>query len=116
MASPYRQKVRGIRKSSLVITVAANATPEVIWNLTQGGQNPRTAIIRKIMAYNDVGAITLEFAVAGVNILPVLRLLNNIDNEWLEDEIPEVEVGGDITVETDLLGVQVQLEIEEVGS
>lgn len=115
MASPYRQPSRGIRKSSLVV-LSVVAPGVVIWNLTIGGQNPRTAIIRKIMAYNDVAATTLEFAVAGVNILPVLRLVNNMDNEWTEDEIPEVEVGGNITVQTDIAGVEVQIEVEEIGS
>lgn len=120
MASPYRQKARGIRKSSAIITIAAAATPEVLYQRTAGGQNPRTVILRKVMAYNNVAATTLNIGIglggAFGNIIPTLGLLNNTDNEWLEDEIPEVEVGADLTVQTDVLGVLVQCEVEEIGS
>lgn len=114
----YQEPARGIRKSSAIITIAAAATPETLYQRTTGGQNPRTVILRKVMAYNDVAATTLDIGtglgVAFANIIPTLRLVNNMDNEWVETEIPEVEVGADLTVQTDVLGVDVQVEVEEV--
>ena len=109
-----------IRKSSPIITSAAGATPEVLFLRTTGGQNPRTVILRKILAYNAVGATTLMIGTgvgAGwVQQWPTLRLVNNMDNEWEEVAIPEVEVGADLTFQTDVLGVLVQVEVDEVGS
>ena len=109
-----------IRKSSAIITTAVGATPEVLYQQTTGGQNNRTVILRKILVYNDVGATTLDLGI-GVGAgwapqWPTLRLVNNMDNGWTEAEIPEVEVVADLTVQTDVAGVQVQVEVDEVGS
>lgn len=109
-----------VRKSSAIITIAAGATPETLYQRTTGGQNPRTVILRKILAYNAVAATTLMIGTglggAWVQRWPTLRLVNNMDNEWTEDMIPEVEIGADLTVQTNVLGVLVQVEIDEVGS
>ena len=117
MSNDPRPKVR---KSSAIITIAANATPENLYLRTAGGQNPRTVILRKIMAYNAVGAVTLMIG-TGLGIgwapqWPTFRLVNNQDNEWTEDQIPEVELGANLTVQTNLLGVLVQVEVDEIGS
>ncbi len=109
-----------IRKSSAIITTAAGATPETLYQRTAGSQNPRTVILRKILVYNDVGAATIMIgtgiAAGWVQRWPTLRLVNNMDNIWTEVEIPEVEIGADLTVQTDVLGVLVQVEVDEVGS
>ena len=111
---------RGIRKSSSLITSAAAATPQTLYQRTAGGHQPRTVILRKIMAYNAVGATTLQIgtglAAAWAAAFPVFRLVNAVDNEWIEEEIPEVELSGDLTFQTDVLGVVIVVEIEEVGS
>ena len=115
----YIDNPRGLRKSSNVITVAAAATPELLYQLTQGGQVPRTCIVRKIMCYSNVGNIAVDIGtglgVAFANIIPTIYVVNLFDAEWLEDEIPEVEVAQDIIVQADILGVMVQVEIEEIG-
>jgi hypothetical protein len=101
---------------------------------------PRTAIIRKIMAYNNTGAnVPLLFGTrdrnpagaAFVQLLPAFVALDTFDNEWVELEIPAVEwqsnetptaagrdgniyvVAG--TVAIPVAGVIVQVEIEEFG-
>jgi arginine/ornithine N-succinyltransferase beta subunit len=111
---------RGIRKSSALITVAAAATPQTLYQRTTGGHQARTVILRKIMAYNAVGATTLSIgtglAAAWAAAFPVFRLVNATDNVWVEEEIPEVELSGDLTVQTDVLGVTIVCEVEEVGS
>jgi len=119
MSSPYRQPARGIRKVSPIVTVAAAATPEVLYQLSQGGTNPRTVIVRKIFAYSDVGdcvvIIGTGLAAGFAGAIPTIVVLNGIDNSWTEDEIPEVEVQADITITSDVLGCLVQVEVEEIG-
>lgn len=96
----------------------------------------RSAIIRKILAYNPGAQTTLIFgtfdrnpAGAGwVPILPTLVALATLDNEWLEVELPPVEwqcnytptalLGrtGDIWVQdAGVGGVLIQIEVEEIG-
>lgn len=116
----YEQPARGIRKVSPIVAVAAAATPEVLYQLTQGGTNPRTVIVRKIMCYSNVGNCVVDIGTglgpAFANVIPSILVLNTFDNEWPEDDIPEVEVQADITVQSNILGVQVQVEVEEIGS
>jgi len=120
MGSHYLQVARGIRKSSLIITVAAAATPENLYLVSAGGTVPRTVIVRKIMCYSDVGNcivdIGIGLGVAFANIIPSILVINTFDTEWMEDEIPEVEVNANITVQSSILGVQVQIEVEEIGT
>lgn len=111
---------RGIRKVSAVIAAPGPGAAAVLYQLTVGGQVPRTAIIRKIWAYSDVGNVVLtigiNLAAAQVPIMPFLYVANTMDTEWAEDEIPEVEVNADITVEGTIALCQVQIEVEEIGS
>jgi len=125
MASPYEQPARGIRKSSAIVnTVAAPAvgTAVTLYQRTTGGQNPRTVILRKLMAWNNTGADAIleigqdgiDGVVAFANIIPPVLVLNGFDGEWHEDELPEVEIGNDLTMECNQDGVQVQVEVEEI--
>jgi len=114
------KKARGIRKSSEIVTVAAAATPEALFTRTASGQNPRTVILRKIFIYNNTGGdetvdIGTGLAGAFANIIPTLTAVNGFDAQWTEELIPEVEVGADLTVQASALGVQVQVEVEEIG-
>lgn len=111
---------RGLRKVSAIITVAAAATPEVLYQVTTAGQVGRTFILRKIMCYSNVGNCVVDIgtglAAAFANIIPSIMVINTFDTEWIEDEIPEVEANVDLTVQSSILGVQVQVEIEEIGT
>lgn len=112
---------KGIRKYSAVITTAVLATPETLFirstNTLTGSNAGRSVILRKVMAYNAVGATTLTIgtglAGAFAAILPVFRLVNNMDNEWTEEEIPCVEASANLTVQTDVAGVVIVVEVEE---
>jgi len=114
----YTQEARGIRKSSAIITVAAPATPEVLYQLTQGGGvAARTVIVRKILAYSGVGASVLTIGVGLAPLVPIisdLLVVGGVDSGWTEDDIPEVEVGQDITLQASVAGIQVQVEVEEI--
>jgi len=123
MATTYLKQAKGIRRVSDIITVTAAATPETLYQRTTGGQNPRTVILRKVMIYNNTGAnavveIGTGLLAAFAAIVPPLYSLNLFDNEWTEDDLPvdEVGVSADLTVRSSVLGVQVQCEVEEIGS
>lgn len=112
-------KPRGIRKVSPIVTVAAAATEETLYQLTILTTVPRSAYVRKIHAYNNVGATTLMLGTgplgAWVQQLPTFQLINLMDNIWPEEEIISYEFFSDIFVQTDVLGVLVQIEVEEIG-
>lgn len=123
MTTTYVKPARGIRKRSNIITVAAAATPETLYQRTTGGQNPRTVILRKVMVYNNTGANAVVRIGTGLgagfaNIIPNLYSINLFDNEWIEDDLPvdEVGVSADLTVQSSVLGVQVMCEVDEIGS
>lgn len=122
MPTTYVKPARGIRKVSDIITVAAAATPETLYQRTTGGQNPRTVILRKVMIYNNTGANAVVEIGTGLAplapIIPPLYSITLFDNEWPEDDLPvdEVGVSADLTVQSSVLGVQVQVEVDEIGS
>jgi hypothetical protein len=108
------------KHSSPIVTIANAATAETLYSRTTGGTVARTVVLKKIMAYNGVGATTLMIGTgtggAWVQRYPTMSLVAMVDNEWGEDEIPHLELGADLTVQTDVLGVQVQVEVIEIGS
>jgi len=123
MATTYVKPAKGIRKVSAIIAVAAANTPEVLYQRTTGGTNPRTVILRKLMIYNNTGAnavvtVGVGLGVAFAAIIPPVYSTNLFDNEWTEDDLPVDEVGvdDDLTVQATVAGVQVQAEVEEIGS
>jgi len=120
MGSHYQQPARGIRKSSPanIVTLIA-ATPLTLFQRTTAGQNPRTVICRKILAYNNSGADTTFQIGTGLGgawapILPPFFIVNGMTDVWPEDEIPEVEVGADLTCQSAVAGVTIQVEVEEI--
>lgn len=108
----------GIRKASLPITVAAAATPQTLYIVSAAGAVTRTAIIRKIWAYSLVGAAALQLgtglAAAWVPLMPAMLVLNGVENVWEQDEIPCVEAAVNITCQSTVLGIVVQIEVEEI--
>ncbi len=118
--------------------VTTTAGPDLLHTLpvatTAGVTAARSAVITKIMAYNNTGAnVTLAFgtlnragAPAFVQLLPTLVAINGLDNEWIEAEIPVVEFMswpqltaagriGDIYVQASAIGVLITLELKEYG-
>jgi hypothetical protein len=116
-------KPKGIRKRSAIITIAVLNTPEVLYQRTAGGTNPRTVIPRKLMVYNNTGGAAVVTVGTGLGIgfaaiFPPFYSINLFDNEWTEDDLPVDEVGfdADLTVQSTVAGVQVMIEVEEIGS
>mgnify|MGYP001588599376 CR=1 FL=1 len=110
---------KGIRKSSAIITVAAAATAENLYLLTVGGAVTRSVILKKIWAYSAIGncIVTIGTGLAGAfaAIIPPMLVLNGMDNTWTEEDIPEREMFANLTIQSSVLGVQVQVEVEEIG-
>jgi len=106
---------RGIRKVSPLIAAPVVGAAAVLYQLTAN----RTVIIRKIMCYSNVGNcnvfIGAGLAGAFAAFMPTLYVVNLFDAEWTEDEIPEIEVAADITVESSIVGCQVMIEVEEIA-
>ena len=113
-------KPRGIRKTSDLITVAAAATPENLFLQSAGMTIARTVILRKIFAYSAVGNVVIQIGIglggAWAAIFPPMLVVNTFDFQREENEIPEVEVSANLTCQADVLGVVIQVEVEEVGS
>ena len=119
MGTNYNKAARGIRKVSPVVVVAAAATPEDIYVIAPNPTVVYTYIIRKIMAYSVIGNCTILLTTAvgfPGGLIPHLYVVNLFDAEWNEDEIPEVEVNETIQITSDILGVEVQIEVERIHS
>lgn len=116
MAGIYKTNIRGIRNTSPVVTVAAAATPENLYIQTTAGAIVRLMCVRKIWAYLGVNCILT----IGTGLAPLVAIMPNLDvvgtflNSWLEDEIPEIWVNATLTIQSTVLGVQVQIEVEEI--
>lgn len=117
---PTQLRPRGIRKVSPLVVAPVAGAAAVLYQLTLGGTVARHVIIRKIMIYTDVGNCVVDIGAgllgAFAAFMPSLYAINLFDTEWTEDEIPEVEVNADITVESSIAGCLVQIEVEEIGS
>jgi hypothetical protein len=126
--------IRIQNSAGLVTTTAGNDLVHTLGTNRSGVR--RTAIIRKIMAYNNTGGnAVLLFGTRDtvpnfVQMFPALLALNGMDNEWTEDQIPMVPFTvvttvpavavnnreGNIWLLASAALVVVTLEIEEFGS
>jgi len=125
-----------IRKPNSAGLVTTTAGPDLCHILgTNRSGITRTAVIRKIIAYNNTGGPeTLQFgtrdlagAPAFVQYLPDLWVPNGIESIWNEVDIPAVEFSvlllllalgreGNIYVQASVANILVSLEVEEFGS
>ena len=127
-----RASIRRGNSGGLITTSAGNDLVHTLGISASGV--PRTAIIRKILAYNNTGGpVTIQFGTrnsaavpAFVQYLPTILVLNGLDNVWLETEIPAVEFSvntgalaagreGNIYLLASAAAVLVTIEIEEFG-
>ena len=129
----------GIRKAGNagLVTTLGGAVAVVCHTLVlnAGVSNERSAVIRKIMAYNNTGGdATITFGTmdrqavpAFVALFPALVLINTFDAEFNERDIPAVEFqsnmgllaagrSGDIMVLGSVAGITVIIEVEEFGA
>ncbi|MFA5377987.1 MAG: hypothetical protein WC455_19710 [Dehalococcoidia bacterium] len=128
----------GIRKpnSAGLVTTTGGATMDLVHDLVlvAGQPNPRSAVIKKIFAYNNTGGnATIIFGTVDrsavplfVAVLPTITLINGFDNELTEEELPNIEFqsnmgltvagrSGSIYVLGSVAGLLVTIEVEEFG-
>ena len=125
---PETQLDRGVLVSGGVVNIAAAAAANatVIFRVSNFANqigtksfSPRKLFVRN----NGGGALWLEVGtgVAGAfaQVIPPVRLVDNMDNIWQEVELPEVEVFADLTAFPAALpgggSVDVMVTVEEKG-
>jgi hypothetical protein len=119
---------KGVRVSGAVVNIAvvgaANATVIFIRSAFAQQVGTKSFITRKLMVRNNAGGnlwLALGTGVGGLfaNALPPVRVLNVLDNEWQEFDLPAVELFANMTAFPDALvaggSVDVQVEVEERG-
>ena len=111
----------GIRKTSAVVASPVTGAAIALYNITVG----RSAIIRRIMWINACGAnsnLSLGQGLAGAfaAVLPAIVTLNGLDGQLNEWDFPQVEIQYTaalpaITLESTVAGINVIIEVEEIG-
>lgn len=126
-----RPSIRKPNSVGLVTTTGGNDICHLLGTNRSGVS--RTAIIRKIVAYNNTGANetiqfgTLDLVAAFVQYMPDLLVLNGMENIWTEEDIPAVEFSvlglpgalgrlGIVYVLASAAGLLITLELDEFGS
>ena len=115
--------LKGIRLSGPLTAIAALAANAVaVYTRSVGFMGTRSQIVRKIMIYNNAAGNTFVHfgtGIPGVDVLPPVMSVNNIDMELDELNIPAVEFFANITSWCDaIVGggvIDVQIEVEERG-
>ena len=121
----------GIRKANNAGLVLTTAGPDLCHTMPVA--TPTTVKIKKIMWYNNTGALeNLIFgtqdnvAPAGwVPLFPAIACVNTFDGELTEQELPDIEFvvdtqagalgqTGDIFVQASAAGILIRLEVEEI--
>ena len=106
-----------IHNSGLITLTLASTTK----TLYTPSPNTSTGIIRpakivKIMTFTTGGMGFLTIGYGNfTQSFPSLLVLNNVDCEWLEDEIPAISFIVPITVQCSAAGCTVMVDVEETG-
>ena len=129
-----RSSTRKGNSAGLILTTAGN---DLVHTLSiNRSAVTRTAVIRKIFAYNNTGGPeTIQFGTrdftAGVPLfvqyLPDILVVNGLESFWTEDDIPAVEFSvltlalangreGNIYLLASAAAILVSIEVEEFGS
>ncbi len=122
------QLERGVRVTGNVVNIAAAAAANAvaIFQVSNFAQQIGTKSfkLKKLMVRNNAGG-TLWFelgtGVAGAfaQVIPPVRVFDNLDNSWQSIELPDIEMFADLTAFPDALvaggSVDVQVEVEEIG-
>lgn len=123
----------GVRLQGPVTNLAVAAVANAVaifqlsnWNIPAGGQMVGTKSVRikriKMMnnaAGNQVVMIGTGVGAAFAALLPGLVSLNNLNEDFVEEDLPQVEAFADITAYPVALvaagTIDVQIEVEEIG-
>jgi len=124
MAVGYLQARKGVRLQGPVVPliVAANIGGLPIFQQSTFAQQigTRTFRIKRIKGINIAGANTtlhIGIGAAGVivDVIPPLWIFNTLNFDFVEFDLPEVEVNADLMAWAVAVPVTLQVEIEELG-
>jgi len=123
----YLQARKGVRLQGDLVTIdvandVAGGTQILFAQSTYAAQiGTRTFRIKRIKGLNDAGANTLvhigvgAVGAVGVGIIPPLYTFNGLNFDFVEGDLPEVEVNGDLMVWAEAVDIYIQVEVEEIG-
>ena len=117
---------KGVMLQGPVSNIAAAATGTAVFQRSTFAQQlgTRSVRIKRLLVQNLAAgdqwfALGVGLGGAFVPSIPYLRILNNLDNEWGDDELPDVEWFADMTASLIAIAgggaVNVQVEVEERG-
>ena len=80
----------------------------------------KTAKLRRVSGRNNAAGTTWLHIGTGVgagfvDVIPPLRVVNNMDFVYGEEELPPTEFSADMTAYAEAVPVDVQVEVEEIG-
>ncbi len=115
---------RGVRLQGGVIPiiVAANAGALAVFQVSNSANNigTKTVILKRLKAWNNAAGNTvihigMGAAGAVVDALPPLFIVNGLNLDFSELDLPEVEFSTDIMAWCVAVPVTIQVEVEEVS-
>jgi hypothetical protein len=116
--------LRGVRLQGNVVdmNLAGVANAFTIFQLSNYGVQvgTKTFRIKRVKGINAAGADTDIHIGTGVGgafapMLPPMHTINGMNFDFVEDDLPEVEFGADMTCYPDAATVTIQVEVEEIG-
>ncbi len=115
---------RGVRLvgNPIPIIVAANAGALAVFQLSLAGNNigTKTVVLKRLKAWNNGAGNTVIHIGTGaagaiVDALPPLFIVNNLNLDFGESDLPEVEFSTDIMAWCVAVPVTIQVEVEELS-
>lgn len=117
---------KGVLVTGNSVNMAVAATGVAIFQQSNFAQQIGTKSfkVKKLRVRNNAANdcwLSLGTGIAGAFVanMPPFRVINNMDNEWQEISIPQLEYFADLTASVDALAVgsslDVQVEVEELG-
>ncbi len=118
--------LKGVTVSGNVVNIAAAATPAAIFQISNFAQQIGTKSFKpkKLMVQSVASGgcwLSIGTGLGGLFVanMPAFRILNNLDNEWQEFDLPDREYLVDVTASVDALlaagSLNIQVSGEECG-
>ena len=122
----YLQARKGVRLQGPVVTIdvagdVVGGTQIIFAQSTYAAQiGTRTFRIKRIKGLNQVGANTLLHIGTGVvgaiaDVIPPLQTFDGLNFDFVEADLPEVEVNADLMAWAVAVDIILMVEIEELG-
>ena len=122
MVMTYARKGIRLTGTPIPIVVAANAGALAVFQVSNWAQQigVKTVKLIRLKAWNNVAGNTVIHIGTGaagavVDALPPLYIINNLNLDMVEADLPEVEFSTDIMAWCVAVPVTIQVEVEELS-